>query len=175
MSVNWYWTSLESRQLYQVVKVVDQFINLVRKISIMGDKDRAQFNTDGNIGREKEAVDQFDGEIQVEALNPSGGNQLGIKFDSSAVGVDLQERSNSYLTINNNNSRRVSRSWPYGVDGNLGGVDTAVLATSKRSCKMTEKGKQYQLAISVDERRKLTSKLTRRMSTIESMLYLVRN
>ena len=69
MSVNWYWTSLESRQLYQVVKVVDQFISLVRKISIMGDKDRAQFNTDGNIGREKEAVDQFDGEIQVEAIS----------------------------------------------------------------------------------------------------------
>ena len=86
--------------------MVDQFINFVRKISIMGDKDRAQFNTDGDIGREKEAVDQFDGEIvQGEALNPSGGNQLGIKFDSSAVGVDLQERSNSYLTINNNNSR----------------------------------------------------------------------
>ena len=152
--------------------MVDQFINFVRKISIMGDKDRAQFNTDGNIGREKEAVDQFDGEIvQGKALNPSGGNQLGIKFDSSVVGVDLQERSNSYLTINNNNSRRVSRSWPYGVDGNLGGVDTAVLATSTRSCKMTEKGKQYQLAILVDERRKITSKLTRRMSIIKSMLY----
>ena len=35
-----------------------------------------------------------------------------MKFDSSALGVDLQERSNSYLMINNNNSARVSRCWP---------------------------------------------------------------
>ena len=61
-----------------------------------------------------------------------------MKFDSSAFGVDLK-RSNSYLTINNNNNTGVSRSWPHGVDGNKGGVDTTVLATSKRSCKMTEK------------------------------------
>ena len=48
--------------------------------------------------------------MQGEALNPSGVNQLGMKFDSSALGVDLQERSNSYLMINNNSTRRVSRS-----------------------------------------------------------------
>ena len=43
--------------------------------------------------------------------------------------------------------------------------------TSKRSCKMTEKGKQWQLAMLGDERKKLGSKLTRN----ESMLYSVRN
>ena len=91
--------------------MLNQLISLVKKMSIMGDKDRAQFNTDLNIGREKEIIDQFDGEVvQGEALNPSGVNQLGMKFDSSALGVDLQERSNSYLMINNNSTRRVSRS-----------------------------------------------------------------
>ena len=29
----------------------------------MGGKERAQFSIDGNIGREKEAVDQLDGEV----------------------------------------------------------------------------------------------------------------
>ena len=86
-------------------------------MSITEDKYRAQFNTDGNIGREKEALDQFDGEIvQGEVSNPSGSNQLGMNFGSSALSVDLHERSNSYLMINNNNSGRVSRSWPHGVD-----------------------------------------------------------
>ena len=175
MSVTWYWTSLESRQLHQVVKVMDQLISFVRKMLIMGDKDRAQFNTDGNIGREKEAVDQFDGEVvQGEAPNPSRNNQLGTKFDSSAFS-DLYERSKSYLIINNINSRRVSRSWPHVVDDNQGVVETAVSATNKRSCKMTEKGKSYQLAIVGNERKKLAFKLTRKISMIKSMLYSVRN
>ena len=30
---------------------------------MMDDKDRAQFKTDKNIGRKKEAVDQFDGVV----------------------------------------------------------------------------------------------------------------
>ena len=37
--------------------MLDQLISLVKKMSIMGDKDRSQFNTDLNIGREKEIVD----------------------------------------------------------------------------------------------------------------------
>ena len=92
--------------------MVDQLVSLVRKMTIMGDKNRAKFKTNGNVGREMEAVDQFDGEIiQGEALNPGGANLLVMKFDSSALGVDLQERLNSYLTtINNNNSRRAGRS-----------------------------------------------------------------
>ena len=85
--------------------MVDQLISLVRKMSIMGDKDSAKFSIDGNIGREKEAVDQFIGEfVQGETSNPSRTNHLGMKFDSSALGVDLRKRSNSYLMINNNNS-----------------------------------------------------------------------
>ena len=84
--------------------MVDQLISLVRKMSIMGDKDSAKFSIDGNIGREKEAVDQFIGEfVQGETSNPRT-NHLGMKFDSSALGVDLRKRSNSYLMINNNNS-----------------------------------------------------------------------
>ena len=98
-----------------------------------------------------------------------------MNFGSSALGVDLHEKSNSYLMIHNNNSRRVTRRWSHGVDGNQGGVDTAVSATSRRSCKMTEKGKQYQLAMLGVERQKLASKLTKKMSTIESMLCSVRN
>ena len=104
----------------------------------MGDEDRIQFIPDGNIGREKETVDQFDGEVvQGEAPSPSGTNQLGINFDSSARNVDLHERSDSYLMFNNNR-KRASRSWQRGVNGNQGGVDTVVPATSKRSWKMIE-------------------------------------
>ena len=56
----------------------------------MGDKVKAQFNNDGDIGREMEAVDQFDGEVvQVKALNPGGVNQLEMKFDSFTLGVDI--------------------------------------------------------------------------------------
>ena len=40
---------------------------------------------------------------------------------------------------------------------------------------MREKGKQYQLAKLGDRRKKLGSKLTRKMSAIESMLYSVGN
>ena len=145
-------------------------------MSIIGDKDRAQFNTDGNIEMEKEAIDQFDGEVvQGKAPNPGGTYQLGMNYDSSALSVDLHKRSNSSLMINNNNSRRVSRSWPYGVGSNQGGVDTAVPATSNRNCKMTEKGKQYQLLMLGYERKKLASKLTRWISTFKSMLCSVRN
>lgn len=104
----------------------------------MGDEDRIQFIPDGNIGREKETVDQFDGEVaEEEAPSPSGTNQLEINFDSSARDVDLHERSGSYLMVNSNR-KRASRSWQHGVNGNQGGVDTVVPATSKRSCKMIE-------------------------------------
>ena len=34
--------------------------------------------------------------------------------------------------INNNSSLKVSRSWSHGVDGNQGGIDSAVPATSKK-------------------------------------------
>ena len=102
--MTWYWTSFEPRQLHQVVKVVHHLISFVRKMSVMGCKD----NIDVNIGREKEAVDQFDRDVVLkEALNPSGASQLRMKFDSSSSSDDLQERSNRYQMINNN-SRRVS-------------------------------------------------------------------
>ena len=49
-------------------------------MSIMGDKDRAQLSIDGNIGREKEAVDQYDREVvQGETSNPSLMLSHGIK------------------------------------------------------------------------------------------------
>ena len=70
--------------------------------------------------------------------------------------------------INEDNAEGQSKSWPYGLNEKSYNLEEKPM---KRTRKLTEKGREYQLSKLDDRRKKAASRLTREFGMIDEILY----